>query len=95
MATAAATEPKRRGRPKKDDPGVEAKAQVEGALIESHEDLLAAPAHARENPDMLAGDALRTLAHRRGLSRSELNRLPDEKIREQLRYLTHAQYEMG
>lgn len=47
----------------------------------------------RENPGKLTGEALRALAHRRGLSRSEVSRMSDEKIREQLRYMTHRQYE--
>ena len=47
----------------------------------------------RENPEKLSGDALRAHAHRRGMARSELTRLSDEKIREQLRYLTYRQYE--
>lgn len=52
-------------------------------------------AHERENPQKLSGDALRELAHRNGLSRTECARLSDEKIREQLRYITYRQYEMG
>jgi hypothetical protein len=69
-------------------------ASAEGAgpsPIPSHEPVLSA--QDRENPTKLTGEALRTLAHRRGLSRSELDRLSDEKIREQLRFVTHRQYE--
>lgn len=51
------------------------------------------PAHARENPAMLSGEALRDLAHQRGLARSELASMSDEKIREQLRYATYSQYD--
>lgn len=47
----------------------------------------------RENPAKLSGQALRDLAHRRGLSRSESERLSDDKIREQLRYVNYRQYE--
>ena len=47
----------------------------------------------RENPDKLSGDDLRTLAHRRGLARSTLPAMSDDKIREQLRYMTYNQYE--
>jgi hypothetical protein len=51
------------------------------------------PAHARENPVMLSGEALRDLAHRRGLARSDLAVMSDEKIRGQLRYATYRQYD--
>ncbi len=47
----------------------------------------------RENPDKLTGQPLRELAHRRGLARSSLGAMSDEKIREQLRYITHRQYD--
>lgn len=47
----------------------------------------------RENPEKLSGSALRDLAHKRGLSRSEVERMDDDKIRMQLRYLTHRQYD--
>lgn len=47
----------------------------------------------RENPAKLSGDLLRELAHRRGLARSTLTTMSDEKIREQLRYMTYNQYE--
>ena len=47
----------------------------------------------RENPKKLSGDALRELAWRRGISRTECARLTDAKIREQLEYLIHRQYE--
>jgi hypothetical protein len=46
----------------------------------------------RENPDKLNGDALRELAHRRGVSRSEAANMSDEKLRMQLRYITQRQY---
>lgn len=47
----------------------------------------------RENPEKLSGSDLRSLAHKRGLSRSEVDRMDDDKIRMQLRYLTYRQYE--
>ncbi len=46
----------------------------------------------RENPDKLAGEDLRALAHRRGVSRSESASMSDDKLRMQLRYITHRQY---
>jgi hypothetical protein len=49
----------------------------------------------RENPQKLTGEALRQLAHRRGLARSQLVTMSDEKIREQLRYITYNQYEQA
>lgn len=42
----------------------------------------------RENPAKLSGQALKDLGHRRGLSRSEMERMDDDKIRMQLRYVT-------
>lgn len=47
----------------------------------------------RENPAKLSGQALRDLAHRRGIARSESARMTDEKLREQLKYATYRQYE--
>ena len=41
----------------------------------------------------LSGDALRELAHQRGLARSSLDSMTDTKIREQLRYILQRQYE--
>lgn len=46
----------------------------------------------RENPEKLAGQALKDLGHRRGLSRSAMAAMSDEKIRTELRYLAYAQY---
>ena len=46
----------------------------------------------RENPDKLAGEDLRALAHRRGVSRSEAATMSDDKLRMQLRYITNRQY---
>ena len=47
----------------------------------------------RENPEKLSGSDLRVLAHRRGLARSDIERMDDDKIRTQLRYVTHRQYD--
>jgi hypothetical protein len=50
------------------------------------------PVAHRENPEKLEGDALKALAHRRGMPKSELEKMPDAKIREQLKYLAYRQY---
>lgn len=47
----------------------------------------------RENPSKLSGDALRAFAHRRGLARSIMASMTDEKIRIELRYITTREYE--
>ena len=47
----------------------------------------------RENPEKLSGSALHELAHRRGLARSDIATMDDEKIRTQLRYIVYRQYE--
>lgn len=46
----------------------------------------------RENPEKLSGQALKDLAHRRGLAKSILADMPDAKIRMELRYIAHRQY---
>lgn len=46
----------------------------------------------RENPEKLAGDDLRALAHRRGVSRSEAAGMSDDKLRMQLHFITNRQY---
>ena len=72
--------------------------QVEGAAMPlSFDPIEASPpvelsAADRENPDKLTGEALRDLAHRRGMSRSELDGMPDSKVRMQLLYITNRQY---
>jgi hypothetical protein len=48
------------------------------------------PAHHRENPEKLTGDALRELAYRRGIARSEAATMSDEKLRLSLRYAASA-----
>lgn len=61
-------------------------------MIAGRPDVQALSAADRENPEKLAGSDLRDLAHKRGLSRSEVERMDDDKIRMQLRYLTFRQY---
>lgn len=65
------------------------KAKVHQPAAEQAKPLSAAD---RENPDKLSGDDLRALAHRRGLAKSVLATMPDEKIRMELRYITNRQY---
>lgn len=43
---------------------------------------------ARDDPNMLAGEALIQFANERGMALSELRTMEDDKIREQLRYIT-------
>lgn len=45
------------------------------------------------NPAKLQGDQLKKLANTMGMAKSELARLSDDKIRTQLKYLTHRKYE--
>jgi hypothetical protein len=51
------------------------------------------PAYLREHPEMLTGDALRALAHKHGIARSEAAKMSDEKIRLQLKYAIYRRYE--
>lgn len=46
----------------------------------------------RENPERQTGEALRALAHRRGLSLSAMVGMSDEKIRRELNVITYRQY---
>jgi hypothetical protein len=59
----------------------------------TREQRLALPGYGRDNPNCLGGEALRQFANERGMAFSEVNTMTDEKIREQLRYLTSAAYE--
>jgi len=61
-------------------------------VVAEQPEMQALSAADRENPEKLAGSDLRDLAHKRGLSRSEVERMDDDKIRMQLRYLTFRQY---
>lgn len=65
---------------------------MDAAPLREIEPLQLMSAADRENPSKLSGQALRDLAHRRGLSRSEMTRMDDEKIRVQLLYITNRQY---
>lgn len=67
-------------------------ARARQQLAAEQTDLSAMSAADRENPDKLTGEALRDLAHRRGIARSESARMTDEKLRMQLRYIVHRQY---
>lgn len=62
-------------------------------LVAEQPEMQALSAADRENPEKLSGSDLRDLAHKRGLARSEVERMDDDKIRIQLRYLTHRQYD--
>ena len=73
------------------EPQVEASAvQVETAMAP---ETVPVRATDRDFPNRLCGDALRELAHQRGLARSSLDSMTDTKIREQLRYILQRQYE--
>ena len=68
--------------------------QVETAVApESVSEAFPVRATDRDFPNRLSGDALRELAHQRGLARSSLDSMTDTKIREQLRYILQRQYE--
>lgn len=81
-------------------PRKRAQDPAQPAPPEAHDDGLAhtleqrraLPGFGRDNPNALAGDALRELAHERGMARSELSTMTDDKVREQLRYLVSAAY---
>ena len=62
-------------------------------VLESVPEAFPVRATDRDFPNRLSGDALRELAHQRGLARSSLDSMTDTKIREQLRYILQRQYE--
>ena len=62
-------------------------------VLESAPETVPVRATDRDFPNRLSGDALRELAHQRGLARSSLDSMSDTKIREQLRYILQRQYE--
>lgn len=72
--------------PQGETPGV----QVQTAVVAESVPMRATD---RDFPNRLSGDALRELAHQRGLARSSLDSMTDTKIREQLRYILQRQYE--
>jgi hypothetical protein len=47
----------------------------------------------RENPHKLKGAALRELAHKNGMAKSEIDGMPEEKLREQMQRFTVRRYE--
>lgn len=47
----------------------------------------------RENPAKLSGEALRNLGHSRGLARSLMEGMDDEKVRRELSFVIARQYE--
>lgn len=47
------------------------------------------PAYHREHPDKISGQALRDLAHKKGMAKSELANMSDDKIRIQLKYIDY------
>ena len=63
------------------------------AVLESVPEVVPVRATDRDFPNRVSGDALRELAHQRGLARSSLDTMTDTKIREQLRYILQRQYE--
>ena len=63
------------------------------AVLESVSEAVPVRATDRDFPNRLSGDALRELAHQRGLAKSSLDSITDTKIREQLRYILQRQYE--
>ncbi len=82
------------GRPRKINPTGEALApSVESDVSGNVGEASALPAYQRENPNKLEGQALRDLAHKQGLARSEVATMSDEKIRVQLRYLAYSRAE--
>jgi hypothetical protein len=76
------------GRPRKVQAVVDASASAAPDVV-SGEAGVSMPAHHREHPDKLSGQALKDLAHRKGMARSELANMPDEKIRIQLKYIDY------
>lgn len=82
------------GRPRKIKPADETNVLYAGAdAPETAEQISHLPAYHKEHPDKLSGQALRDLAHRHGLAKSELATMPDEKIRVQLRYIAYSRAE--
>lgn len=77
------------GRPRKVAVTGDASALPVAAVSGVAGEALALPAHHKEHPNKLTGEALRTLAHRHGLAKSQLATMSDDKIREQLKYLAY------
>lgn len=68
-------------------------AEVVAVAVDSEADPVRMSAADAANPAKLSGEALRKLAHNRGMSRSEMAGMEDAKVRTQLKYLTYRQYE--
>ena len=79
------------GRPRKVQAAVDADVPTASADVSDVPDQAGAsvPAYHREHPDKLTGQALRDLAHRKGMAKSELASMSDEKIRLQIRYIDY------
>jgi hypothetical protein len=82
-----------RGRPRKVTTACEASALPAVAQPASQEigsvSTESVPAHHREHPDKISGQALRDLAHRKGMAKSELTTMSDDKIRTQLKFIDY------
>jgi hypothetical protein len=65
-------------------------AGIEAVTVEQRRAL---PGYARHDFAKLAGAALHSLAFEKGMARSDVASMTDDKLREQLRYLTYAEYE--
>lgn len=75
------------GAPSKPTQAPTKKAEAEQPVV------VALSAADRENPAKLSGDALKKLAHRRGMPMSSMQSMSDEKIRTELSYIIRRQYE--
>lgn len=84
--------PKREPKPKP-APAAEQEQPKADGLASTAEQRAALPTFAKNDPEKLAGAALRALAYERGIARSEAERLTDHKLREQLRYITAHRFE--
>jgi hypothetical protein len=76
------------GRPRKVQEGEGASVPAASADV-SDTAGASVPAYHREHPDKLTGQALRDLAHRKGMAKSELTSMSDDKIRLQIRYIDY------
>lgn len=96
-AAAAPSKPAKKAQAAKKAPVKAAPARKVSERVDKHvtkhlADVITLPVAHRENPEKLGGEALKALAHRRGLAKSEVARMSDEKIREQLKYRAYSQY---
>lgn len=92
-ASAPKTAPRASRQPKASAPtGAAPQGQPDG-LARTAQERRALAGFARDNPACLAGDALRDLAHERGMARSDIAAMSDEKVREQIRYRLSTIYD--